>query len=53
MAKRGLTAFLKKASLSEVYLQSLVTTNVFLGLQTIHLAKAPTKRTKATSHTYS
>ena len=37
----------------EVYLQSLVTTTVFLGLQTFHLARAPRKRTKATSHTYS
>ena len=36
----------------EVYLQSLVTIIVFLGLQTFHLAKAPRKWTKATSHTY-
>ena len=36
----------------EVCLWSLVTTIVFLGLQTFHLARAPRKRTKATSHTY-
>ena len=36
----------------EVYLQSQVTTIVFLGLQTFHLATSPRKRTKATSHTY-
>jgi len=35
-----------------VYLQNLVTTFVFLGLQTFHLARTPRKMTEATSHTY-
>ena len=36
----------------EEYLQSLVTTNVFLGLQPFHFELSK-KRTKATSHAYS
>jgi len=33
-------------------MQSLVTINVFLDLQTFHLSRAPRKWRKATSHAY-
>jgi len=48
----GVRVLFKPSTFSKVYLQNLVTTFVFLGLQTFHLARTPRKMTEATSHTY-